>query len=896
MPEYSSGLITVPSGATSTGVVVVETARLDVLDGGTAVETYASDGGAVVVSGGGILDVCTVSSGGTVTVLYDGYASDVTVEEEGIYLVSSGGYATKSEVRSGGVMRIYAETRATNVSVLSGGILYVEQDGYARAPSLSQGGRISVLGGLLDSGGIAGTLDVDSGGVVSSSTVLEGGTLLLLGDDSFAMKIGVNSGGTAHISAGGELFMASMFEGASAVVSEGGLCTSVKLDGGRLTVLSGGTAENTTVNTGAGLLVSSGGAATEIKENGGYVEVADGAEVSFVPNAISELTLADISASVHSGTTANRATVNTGGKLEVFSGGTATEVLENGGYVEISDGAAVTFASNTFSGLELADSATVHAGTTATDTTVNSGGKLEVFSGGAVNDITVNPGGAAEVSSGVISGAVINADGSLLIYDGTRITGHMTFKSGAVVIPFVGSILDFDLTQTGASDVALVNDLSILLGTPSYTLTVSDTQAYGAYTLADGAAKFNSTITVRNTLGETLGTLTVGETLNVGGLDYTLNLTDSVLSITVKFPVMPPTNLVGTKDRVSWDPAGTDGYAVEYSKDGFVHCLGVKVSSNALDMLELPAGTYQWRVKATDGEAWAVGDEIVSDNDNTPKVLQSNADGSDDLFFAMPNGTWGSIYYAQHVGSINDWTGTNEIVSAKGKNRLADLFFGSDDANVLCLTDGENGDAIFLDDEFTELPECLEGQQARLAQIDEIRAGAGDDIVDMTSQRFEYIGDGLTIRGGDGNDTIWANKGDNWLFGDAGNDRIVGASGNDVIAGGIGNDRMHGGGAKDTFTFCENWGVDNVEQLADGEVVLWFAEGSLENWDASSLTYTDGTNSVKVSGVTPDQVTLKFGDDGSDEYKALASGMGAFFDATTERIFEESGKGILASM
>ena len=896
MPEYSSGLITVPSGATSTWVVVVETARLDVLDGGTAVETYASDGGAVVVSGGGILDVCTVSSGGTVTVMYDGYASDVTVEDEGIYLVSSGGYATKSEVRSGGVMHVFADVRATGVVVKDGGTLEVNTNGYARAPSLSHGGRISVLGGLLDSGGIAGTLEVDSGGVVSNTTVLEGGTLRLIGDDSFAMKIGVSSGGTAHVSAGGELFMASMFEGASAVVSKGGLCTAVRLDGGRLTVLSGGTAENTTVSPGAGLVVSSGGTAIEIKENGGYVEVTDGAEVSFASNTISGLALSDASATIHSGTTANSTTVNAGGRLEVFSGGTATEVLENGGYVEISDGATVTFASNTISGLALSDaSATIHSGTTANSTTVNAGGKLEVFSGGTVNGATVNSGGAAEVSSGVISGAVVNADGSLLIYEGTRITGHMTFESGATVIPFVGSILDFDLTQTEAGAVALVNDLSILMGTPSYTLTVSAEQAKGVYTLADGAAKFKSTITVQNTLGETLGTLTVGETLDVDGKDYTLNLTDSLLSITVEFPVMPPTNLVGTKDRVSWDPAGTDGYAVEYSTDGFAHCLGVKVSSNAADMLALPAGTYQWRVRATDGEAWAVGDEIVSDNDNTPKVLQSNADGSDDLFFATANGTWENIYYARHAGSVNDWNGTKEIVSANGKNRLADLFFGSNDANILCLTDDENGDGIFVDDEFTELPEGIIEHQARIARIDEIRAGAGDDIVDMTSNRIEYTGDGLTIRGGAGNDTIWANKGDNRLFGDAGNDRIVGASGNDVIAGGIGNDRMHGGGGDDIFTFCDNWGMDNVEQLAGGTVTLWFASGSEANWNAETLTYSDGANSIKVSGVTADKITRIYGDDGSDQFATL-SGMGAFFDATTERIFEESGKGILASL
>ena len=131
------------------------------------------------------------------------------------------------------------------------------------------------------------------------------------------------------------------------------------------------------------------------------------------------------------------------------------------------------------------------------------------------------------------------------------------------------------------------------------------------------------------------------------------------------------------------------------------------------------------------------------------------------------------------------------------------------------------------------------------------------------------------------------------LFGDAGNDRIVGASGNDVIAGGIGNDRMHGGGGDDVFTFCDNWGTDTVEQLATGSVTLWFASGNESNWNAETLTYTDGENSVKVSGVS--EVKLKFGYDGSVQYATLAQA-GVFFDATSERIFEETGKGMLASL
>ena len=71
--------------------------------------------------------------------------------------------------------------------------------------------------------------------------------------------------------------------------------------------------------------------------------------------------------------------------------------------------------------------------------------------------------------------------------------------------------------------------------------------------------------------------------------------------------------------------------------------------------------------------------------------------------------------------------------------------------------------------------------------------------------------------------------------------------------------------------------------------------GDESKWNASTLTYTDGENSVKVNGVTAEQITLKFGDDDSAQFATL-SGMGAFLDATTERIFEESGKGILAKL
>ena len=265
-----------------------------------------------------------------------------------------------------------------------------------------------------------------------------------------------------------------------------------------------------------------------------------------------------------------------------------------------------------------------------------------------------------------------------------------------------------------------------------------------------------------------------------------------------------------------------------------------------------------------------------------------------DLFFASAGGVWNSSYAAQHCGILDLWEGTQESVSLWGKNILADTFEGcSSDMNILVLTDDSNGDALFVDDIYTALPGTVTEQQSRIARINEIRAGAGDDIVDMTSQRFAYAGDGVKIYGGSGDDIIWANNGENKLFGDAGNDRLVGGTDNDVMMGGNGNDSMHGGGGEDLFCFGAGWGADRVEQLSGGSVTLWFAEGEEAQWDGATLTYTDGSNSVTVSGISADAVTLKFGDDDSLLYDELVSA-GCFGESVSAKIFEDKNTGMLA--
>ncbi len=136
--------------------------------------------------------------------------------------------------------------------------------------------------------------------------------------------------------------------------------------------------------------------------------------------------------------------------------------------------------------------------------------------------------------------------------------------------------------------------------------------------------------------------------------------------------------------------------------------------------------------------------------------------------------------------------------------------------------------------------------------------------------------------------------------------------GNDVIVGGADNDTMHGGG-NDTFTFGGEWGNDTVEQLDGGSTLLWFEgvereymylDRSLDDYAvlycANGSVKLLGVNYVDVSDAFAawddeliDGISLRFGDDGSDQYSNLHSA-GAFYEFSSEKIFEDKNFRMLA--
>jgi Ca2+-binding RTX toxin-like protein len=109
-------------------------------------------------------------------------------------------------------------------------------------------------------------------------------------------------------------------------------------------------------------------------------------------------------------------------------------------------------------------------------------------------------------------------------------------------------------------------------------------------------------------------------------------------------------------------------------------------------------------------------------------------------------------------------------------------------------------DLVFLDNDITATP--------LLDNIVTFTMGKGDDVVDLTSNRFTY--GRVKIDGGDGNDWLFAGAGNDKILGGAGEDRLKGGDGNDKIISGADRDYLAGGAGKDTFYFTDHDGRDNI--------------------------------------------------------------------------------------
>ncbi len=551
--------------------------------GGTANNTTINYGGSAFIFARGVANetinsgLLTLSAYGTANDTENyGYMNIVGIandtENYGSMNISSGGSANRTIVHSGGSMSVSSGGIATEIKE-NGGYVEVEDGATVTFASNTIDGLI--LSSVDDSYINRRSMSIHSN-TVANHTILERNYVMDIFSGGIANNTTLN-------------FWCSMN------ISSGGVANSTTVNsGGKMYISSGGVANSTTVNSNGFMYISSGGTAKMIKENGGYVDVADGANVTFASNTISGLNLSG-DMTVHSNTVANSTTVNDHGRMYISSGGVANSTTINSGcYMYISsggtansttvvnsNGAMCIYSGGTANSTTVnsggymyitsggvANSTTVsfngrmdiNSGGTANSTTVNSGGSIRLYSGGIANSTTVNSRGNMYISSGgvansttvnsvgfmyISSGGVansttVNSGGYIRISSGGTHSGGLQLSSGAVVEAYSGSVIDFTVKGRTSNDGFLINDLSLITGDPSYTLTVSADQTFGQYKLAAGAEGFDQTITVKVD-NQTVGTITVGGNLNVNGNSYTLTLTDESLYLNVsKTDNIPP--------------------------------------------------------------------------------------------------------------------------------------------------------------------------------------------------------------------------------------------------------------------------------------------------------------------------------------------------------------------
>lgn len=586
-------------------------------------------------------------------------------------------------------------------------------------------------------------------------------------------------------------------------------------------------------------------------------------------------------------------TANTGGAIGNYGTATIdrTSFTENtadyGGAVFNGESTALSFDEVTFAGNSafLGGGILNYGTVTVTNTAFNgniaeaAGGAIYNFDSGKITlknvsfqtaeDTIVNEGtmtfeGVVSLAGSVVTGSVIKADGATILWD----------------------IHSYE----AANSQPIIDDLGNIVGAAGFGLSVAVGQTAGKYVLAANAAAFSSSIALECDAFEPMA-LAKGQSITYHNGNYTLDISAGKLSVEIN-----EYKINGSVDRLSWDSINSaESYDLEISNG--TAAAAIALNTAGAELLGIAAGDYAWQVRnSSENDNWQIGNDFsVADVASEPQKLSAVSNDATDLFFARVDGVWEHGYLAKNVGNLT-WEGTGEIVELEGKRRITDIFAGSDDASILVM-DAFNGDAavraaaketggmaLFVDDVYSAAADSAE--QARLSNIDTIIATEGDDVIDLTSQRFAFDG-GVAVHGGNGNDVIWANCGENTLFGGAGDDSIVGGSGDDVIIGGAGNDTLHGGGGTDIFCFAGDWGQDTVAQLDGGDFRLWFDDGIEKNMLSVTqdgmdtrieLTGTD--NSIVVSNATVAAVEdrLLFGSDAAFNgmtYSALAS-LGAF--------------------
>ncbi|MBQ7732299.1 MAG: hypothetical protein IJT68_10730, partial [Lentisphaeria bacterium] len=632
------GRATLHSGTTA-GNAAVSGGTIFVSTGGIAEQNVIYNGGETVVSRGGIVSSSVVSGGGKLDVRDGASVESVYVGYSG-ELVVRGGTATGVSVAGGARLTVYVDSDTVVVGE-SAGTPFAISGGTATDCRIEAGGKMEVSGGMAASGTVVSGTSAEVrilDGASAADTTVGAGAALHIESNGMADGVTVRSNDASLHVSGGTAANVAVSAGGRVFAESGTAVDGLSLDGGIASVSSGATVKNVAL-TGSGypygeLNVFGGGSASGVSvSSGGYLWGGYEASVSDVG-------------------------IGSGG--QAYLHGSGSGVLLDGGFLGVEAGGAVT---GTTVGAGGSMYAVNSAGTgTMLDTVVQSGGTINNFGrasgtvvmtggtmcayGRAVTEATVVQSGA-EVSftGGKVRGLTLEA-GAAATVSGGKLTGVISLGEGASLAMPTG-ILELDPTALGVPGATpLVNDYSLIEGSPELTLTVSSVQAPGQYILVNGLpTDFSRTLTVTNSSGIQVGTISVGETIHAGNYSCTLGFAPDTGSLTLDvthyfngrfdggtqalFVKEYDSALNIYKDGDVWadltlDDGWTAAGAGDFNGDGADDILRVHTSGLVIGDMSNGDGSFSPQVLNFKGGGWSIHGAGDFDGDGVDDVLVAN--------------------------------------------------------------------------------------------------------------------------------------------------------------------------------------------------------------------------------------------------------------------------------
>ena len=213
--------------------------------------------------------------------------------------------------------------------------------------------------------------------------------------------------------------------------------------------------------------------------------------------------------------------------------------------------------------------------------------------------------------------------------------------------------------------------------------------------------------------------------------------------------------------------------------------------------------------------------------------------GNDEIYVHHSEQKWGAGYVALNVHLDNE-AGLQQAVHISGFEKLNNVIDGGDGWDKLILS--TSNDALFLDDQHSLLHPLVTTNVltdgsigvGRISNIEQIYAGQGNDVIDLTSSRFSLAGTSIEIFGEDGNDTLWGSDAD---------EKIFGGNGDDFLFGGGGSNALSGGDGADTFDFDIKFSGNTIIDFNgdDGDILRIFGANDAEShtifWNGEALEF-----------------------------------------------------------